>query len=362
MKLSVLERLCCPICRHDLAARAFKAVGDDLEAGVLLCDGCSTWYPVSNRVPVLLDFPTVFHGTFEGRHAGEFKLLGAYRKPSGQPRPGETAVQETFCELSFLFAPKELVALHRDVFLKWLRTEEKPRNLLNVGCGLGRETVALLEAIGDPDIEAFAIDLNFALLQSGEVYKDRPNIHLIIASLFKLPIKAEASFDFVDSNGVIHHTYSTEAAFNAIAKYTRPGGKLFVWVYGLDDHLVAKGARGLIRRIMWPTEHLLRPMLARSPRPVRNALLAIITTVAHPVIRRVPSIRRHKEWRWINTNHTFRDLLTPMYAWRHSYNEVIEWFEKAGFRVIDIQSPAAYRQLFPGGPLFGIGVTGEKLG
>jgi SAM-dependent methyltransferase/uncharacterized protein YbaR (Trm112 family) len=370
MKLSILDRLCCPICQHALAARTFKGGDDDLETGVLLCEGCGTWYPVANRVPVLLDFPTRFHASFESLYASELTPFAAFNRPSGKPRPGEIAIQETFSDewnvvqntnLSFSYAPKELVALHRDVFLKWLLSEDKPRNLLNVGCGLGRETVALLEAIGDPNMEAFAIDLNFALIQSGEVYKDRPNIHFFIASLFKLPFKDEANFDLVDSSGVIHHTHSTEAAFNAIARYVRPNGKLFVWVYGLDDHLVAKGFRGLVRRILWPVEHVLRPALSRSPRFVRNGVLAAITTAAHPVIRRVPSINRHRDWRWINTNHTLRDLLTPMFARRHSYNEVFEWFENAGFRIIDVQSPAAYRRMFPGGGVFGIGVTGEKV-
>src|SRR5207244_12464621 len=122
-------------------------------------------------------------------------------------------------------------------------------------------------------IAAFATDLHYALLQSGTIYRERPNIHLIIASLFRLPLKDEATFDFVDSTGVIHHTYSSETAFNAIAKYARPGGKLFIWVYGLDDHLVAKGLRGLVRRVMWPVEHLLRPVLSRCPRRIRDCVL-----------------------------------------------------------------------------------------
>jgi SAM-dependent methyltransferase len=370
MKLSILGRLCCPICRHNLTATTFKGGDDDLETGVLLCEGCDTWYPVANRVSVLLDFPTAFHASFEKLYAIELRPFAAFKKPSGKPRPGEIAIQKTFSDewnvvqnsgLSFSYAPKELAMLHRDVYLKWLRSEDRPRNLLNIGCGLGRETVALLDAIGEPKLEAFAIDINFALIQSGEVYKDHPNLHLFIASLFKLPFTDEARFDLVDSTGVLHHTYSTEAAFNAIANYVRPGGKLFVWVYGIDDHLAVKGFRCIARRIMWSLEHILRPVLSRSPRVIRDDVLAAITTAAHPVIRRVPSVKRHLDWCWINTNHIFRDILTPVFARRHTYNEVFEWFEDAGFRIIDVQSPAAYRRLFPGGGVFGIGVTGVKV-
>jgi hypothetical protein len=101
--------------------------------------------------------------------------------------------------------------------------------------------------------------------------------------------------------------------------------------------------------------------VSRSPRAIRDGVLAAITTAAHPVISRAPSIKRHQHWRWINTNHIFRDILTPRFARRHSYNEVFEWFKNAGFRIIDVQSPAAYRRVLPGGALAGVGVTGEKF-
>src|SRR5206468_5798034 len=98
MRLFVLDRLCCPTCRHGLAAETFKGASDDLEAGVLLCHGCGTWYPVANRVPVLLDFPTVFHASFEKLYATELASFGSFKKPSGKPRAGEIAVQETFSD------------------------------------------------------------------------------------------------------------------------------------------------------------------------------------------------------------------------------------------------------------------------
>lgn len=61
----------------------------------------------------------------------------------------------------------------------------------------------------------------------------------------------------------------------------------------------------------------------------------------------------------MNTNHSLRDLLTPRYAYRHTFDEVVGWFEKEGFRVIDVQSSTAYRRLF-NQTHFGIGMTGEK--
>jgi len=39
----------------------------------------------------------------------------------------------------------------------------------------------------------------------------------------------------------------------------------------------------------------------------------------------------------------------------------MEWFEDAGFEIVGMQSPAAYRDLF-GAPLWGVGLTGRRLG
>jgi len=67
-----------------------------------------------------------------------------------------------------------------------------------------------------------------------------------------------------------------------------------------------------------------------------------------------------KEWKLENTEHSLRDWLSPRYARRHGFNEVMEWFDETGFRVIDQQRPGEYRRLFDK-PLFGVGMTGERL-
>jgi hypothetical protein len=80
------------------------------------------------------------------------------------------------------------------------------------------------------------------------------------------------------------------------------------------------------------------------------------------VIDRVIRARvKHKSiWNVKNTEHALRDWLSPRYAHRHSYNEVFEWFENLGFIVVEVQSPAAYRDLFRK-QLWGIGVSGKKV-
>jgi SAM-dependent methyltransferase len=375
MHVDALKKLRCPACVGELRLQSFADQGSDgavvVDSGVLLCERCRVAYPIESATPVMLRFSTAFHQWFASKHARELAEIGDYSLPSGMPRTGETAVQETFTdewnlteedELSFSYTDEQLVDLNRHVWLRWLDEappDERPRSLLNVGCGAGAETKALREVTGADEI--FALDLNFSLLSRRPEFHNMPGVTFIVASLFDLPFERD-SFDFVYSQGVIHHTYSSSDAFSSIAARVRPGGKLFVWVYGLEDHLAPTGSTFWKRRHHL-AEQMSRPLISRAPRPLRNLIFKLLTTVSH--LRPRGGLARSQEkvhgkrWKRENTEHQLRDWLSPRYARRHGYNEVMEWFEEGGFRVIDTQSPKAYMELFKG-PLFGIGMTGER--
>jgi uncharacterized protein YbaR (Trm112 family)/ubiquinone/menaquinone biosynthesis C-methylase UbiE len=387
MNDKILNRLCCPLCRGELTLHSFAeesvshsqhdlrrggGIGYEntwndriIKEGILLCQACKIWYPIHAYVPVLLIFETNLHKKFFKKYTEEFNRFSEYKAPNHPPERGEKSIQETFTdewdlvhghELTFLYSLADLKSINKNVFLKWLEySQENIKTVLNVGCGLGRESIALQDVMNDAEI--FAIDLNFAIFRSSEIFRSKPHIHLIVASLFHLPFKL-SFFDLVYSQGVIHHTYSTFEAFKSISSYVRRDGYLFIWIYGLDDHLVKKGILGAISRLMYISEKMLRPLVSRSPKIIRDILFCVLTSAFHPIVRlRV----KHKEkWQFRNTNHDLRDWLSPMYAHRHSYNDVFEWFERFGFRIVDVHSPTAYRKLFDKS-LWGIGLTGKKL-
>ena len=75
MKLRLLDRVRCPTCAGRLELNVLQSAAEELvESGVLLCDDCRVWYPISRHVPVLLDFSTDLHTRVR---------LGA---PRGRPR------------------------------------------------------------------------------------------------------------------------------------------------------------------------------------------------------------------------------------------------------------------------------------
>jgi len=355
-----------------LTAQVFEEAGGGREptvaTGVLLCERCRAYYPIEHETPVLLKFRTGYHDGFEDRYRSGLQELPGYRPPAGDPRPGEMAVQETFTdewdllredELSFMYTHSELIELNSRVWLPWLaelEPDERPRRVLDVGCGAGNETNALNEIVG-PD-EIFGVDLNFSVMRRRAEYRGRPGMSFAVASLFDLPFEP-GSFDLVYSQGVIHHTYSTEHAFRSIARFVAPGGSLFVWVYGLDDHLSPGGASKLSKRANRTAEGALRPLLSRAPRPVRDRMFELLTAAWHPRMRR--NERHGERWTRANTNHALRDWLSPPYAHRHGFNEVAGWYEDEGFSIVGIQSAGAYEQLF-GRPIWGVGMTGRKPG
>lgn len=363
MQIAALDKLRCSACLGELRVEAFaEGDGDGVESGVLLCERCDVAYPVESGTPVMLRFRTPFHEWFAGEHADELAKLGEYSLPSESPREGEEDVQATFTdqwrlvdedELSFAYTAGELVELNRRVWLRWLAelpTAERPKSVLNVGCGVGMETMALREVTSANEL--FGIDLNFALLGRRAEFRNQPGVNFVVASLFDLPFE-EGSFDLVYSQGVLHHTYSTLDAFRSIAQRVRPGGRQFVWLYGKEDHLSPGGSR-----TRHAAEKVLRPVITRAPQGVRDRIFAGLTAASHAHYR---AVQRHGEqWDRANTEHALRDWLSPRFAHRHGHNEVAAWFEQSGFRVIDTQSPAAYLELF-GTPLWGVGMTGQKI-
>jgi SAM-dependent methyltransferase/uncharacterized protein YbaR (Trm112 family) len=369
MDPAIVRRLRCPATAAPLELHVIESEWREgrrlVRTGVLYCPESRYWYPIINYVPVLLTFRTRLSERFRSDQSHAFSALGDYNAPDLPPMPGERSVQKTFTEewtglgndeRTFAYSDAELIALHREVWLR-LSSDETAAvdTVLNVGCGFGKEAIVLGDIF--VNAEVFAVDLNLSLLVASAHLNGFPRIHPIVASLFRLPF-ARGSFAHVHSQGVIHHTYSTKAAFESIAAFTRPRGSLFVWVYAQEDSHVVPGVRGTLIWLYWVISHRIgRPILSRMPAPIRNAAMIGLTTLLYPIIKLRD--RRRSDWHFRNTLHGLRDAFTPRYAHQHGFNEVIAWFEDAGFEP-RIQSPSRYRDLI-GKRLVGVGIIGRLI-
>ncbi len=110
----------------------------------------------------------------------------------------------------------------------------RSKKVLEIGCGMG--CMASQWASHGADITA--IDLNPVAIekttQRFELFGLKGNIHEVDAET--LPI-ADATFDFVYSWGVIHHTPGIEKAAREMYRALKPGGRLALMLYNRNSVL-----------------------------------------------------------------------------------------------------------------------------
>jgi SAM-dependent methyltransferase len=116
--------------------------------------------------------------------------------------------------------------------------------ILDAGCGLGREVINLCRA--NPKAEVFGLEIADCVDEAYENTKEFPNAHIIQADLMTPPFKRY--FDFIFSEGVLHHTLDTFKALSSLVKLLKKGGEIAFYVYRkkapiremVDDYLREK--------------------------------------------------------------------------------------------------------------------------
>jgi SAM-dependent methyltransferase/uncharacterized protein YbaR (Trm112 family) len=309
-----------------------------VDVGVLLAPSAGLLYPIARSVPLMLPYETSVHAHFAREWSTRLAALGnRYRFPSCCPRKGESAVMRSF---SREWADYRYDGVIWDVSCedneRRLLTElglqqhtlDRPQSLLEVGCGIGLTTDQKRRHLkGD----AVGVDLSPAVVGAAEHFQNHPLLHFVQASAFYLPFETE-TFDVLYSRGVLHHTYSTREALLAVARYCKPGGRFYLWVYGPGSTNDTA-----FRRMAYAVEDALRPILSRVPGPVSTAMLAPIA------LGYLGYNRLRQRWdgnvqafTFERALHSARDRFTPRYAHRQHASQVVQWFREAGFESIEV--------------------------
>jgi SAM-dependent methyltransferase len=125
---------------------------------------------------------------------------------------------------------------YEEQFRRWtahLRPEDwKGRRFLDVGCGMGRNSYWPMTygAAG-----GVAVDVDDRALQAArQTLSPFPSVAVEERSAYDLGFKDH--FDIVFSIGVIHHLEFPEKALAAMTDAAKPGGKVLIWVYGLENN------------------------------------------------------------------------------------------------------------------------------
>jgi len=306
-------------------------------AGVLICKDDQTWYPIYMGLPVLLPYETPIQKEFVQKYGSEIeKIAPGCRPPSMSPVAGEQFVMNSFSE--------EWKNYDYDGVIWELNYEDHENRLavelglsdgqssvhgpfLEVGCGLGITTSHAQHLLSH---DAFGVDLSLASLSATKHFSSNPFLHFIQASAFYLPFEGDL-FNTIYSRGVLHHTNSTEEAFRNVTRYCSAGGTVYLWVYGpgsIDS--------SLLRKSLYSIEKIIRPLLSKYPNAVPSRLFLSLAGVPYVLFNRFRRLKNSDIQRltYKRALHAARDRFTPEFAYRHSSNEVVGWFQEIGFSEI----------------------------
>lgn len=104
----------------------------------------------------------------------------------------------------------------------------KGKRVIDAGCGLGRYSWALC-SLG---ARVLSIDQSeHGVARTIEACRNFPGHQAIRADLLQ-PLPIDEPADLMWSFGVLHHTGDTYRAFKNIARHVRPGGYMYVMIYG----------------------------------------------------------------------------------------------------------------------------------
>ncbi len=103
------------------------------------------------------------------------------------------------------------------------------KRCLDAGCGAGFAALAI-EALGGLGV-ACDLDDRGLRVAAERLREAGAEPRLARANVLGLPF-ATGAFDFVHCNGVLHHSVAPQRGFAELVRVTKPGGTLFVSVYG----------------------------------------------------------------------------------------------------------------------------------
>jgi len=348
MKPSLLKRLACPApseghpsCGGELAlaepgpGRSLKD-GDEIEAGTLRCGSCGAEYPIIETIPRLRPCRADDRKVAKTRAGFGWEWA---RYPGSLPEDRSIFLDETQL-------PPE----------QW-----DGKTALDAGCGMGRYTKVAL-SLG---AEVVAFDLSDSILRLIPRARKDPKLHLVQGDLLSPPFRPD-SFDIIYSQGVIHHTADTRGAFDRLADLVRTDGNLAVWVYGTPGSWASfstnplrmgrewiRSLLPLIWVLVWARQLIsdtLRLLTTRLPVPVLYALCYPLTWLGRVPLLKFFTYSVHPDFT-VRLIENF-DWLSPPFQTKHTKEEIRDWFEAAGYKVLSH---------LPHGVVPKIGLLGKRL-
>jgi SAM-dependent methyltransferase len=311
--------------------------GDDggIGSGTLACGGCPARYPVHDGVPRLLMDDGLVRRTREG-----FEYQWTQRQQGRAERR----------RVVYGYEIEPFMDWVAGTFTAGLRSAPGGGAwLLDAGCGSAEKARALAQRF--PEHQVVAMDQSGSVAVSARENADVPNLHFVQANVWFPPF-AQATFRFVMSIGVLHHTPDTRRAFTSVAPLVAPGGDLLTWIYPLpgedpfwaglyrqrDRHFLGVAHRLPPRVTMaWCSAYvaLFFPLIVRFLKEQYRYNVKIFPASIYPA--------RPSRWQLFRSSVFLSfDNVMPTHQFRHGRDEVGAWYRECGFGEVDSTYPGFF--------------------
>jgi SAM-dependent methyltransferase len=179
------------------------------------------------------------------------------------------------------------------------------KDVLEVGCGTGQ--MSLYFSIGTNN-RVFALDPTIASINLGKTFANQnkiKNIKFVNADIFDDVFENEV-FDFIWSNGVLHHTKDPSKGFDVVSKYLKKNGYILVGLYNKFGRL-----RTIFRRLLYK-------IFGKS-----------VILLLDPIVR---NLKKNSN---LQINSWIRDQYEHPVESLHTLDEVLVWFERNNIEFIN---------------------------
>lgn len=171
---------------------------------------------------------------------------------------------------------RDAVAASYFAHLDWSRLPAAA-HAVDVGCGSGRWADVVAPRVG----RLTCLDASEqAARVARRTLAGHANTAVLVSSVDEMPLHP-GSADLVYSLGVLHHVPDTAAAIGSCARLLRPGGILYVYLYYSMEN------RPPWFRALWRVSDVVRGIISRSPRAVKNALCEVIAVAVYWPLARI---------------------------------------------------------------------------
>jgi SAM-dependent methyltransferase len=225
---------------------------------------------------------------------------------------------------------KELLPLYEEQFRRWTIPLEpadwKGKIFLDVGCGMGRNSYwpMIYGAAGGK-----AIDVDLNSLASAKMTLSR-FATVTVEQLSIYDLTSQNEFDIVFSIGVIHHLANPGKALAQMVAAAKPGGRVLIWVYGLENN------RWIVRLF----DPLRKVLFSRMPIRLVHALSIFPASLLWLLVRcglgGTEYFRLLKRFTFRHLRSIVFDQMLPRTARYYSEKEVRELMAQTGLEDIQL--------------------------